>query len=73
MITECFYCGFDCSHCYATWKGNTYHIGCLPAPRKIRRTVLEFEGERYPLTYRDERDDPDNINAAAARGEDVER
>ena len=54
---ECAACGEDCSHAYATYNGEPYHFGCLPVKPKKQRTVLEFEGERYPLTYREERDD----------------
>lgn len=33
---ECYFCGEDCSHAYATWKGYPCHIMCLPVKRRVR-------------------------------------
>lgn len=34
MKVQCTGCGEDCSHAYATWRGDPYHYGCIPAPEK---------------------------------------
>lgn len=50
------------SAAWAEWTGS-----------KPTQSFLDFEGERYALTYRDESNAFDNINTAAARGDEVER
>lgn len=37
MRVECFGCGEDCSHAYATYLGDPYHFGCIPVRRNRRR------------------------------------
>lgn len=33
MKVECMGCGGDCSQSYATWRGDPYHIMCIPPSR----------------------------------------
>lgn len=33
MKVECTGCGGDCSLSYVTWRGDPYHVMCIPPPR----------------------------------------
>ena len=44
MKVQCAGCGEDCSHAYATWKGDPYHFGCIPVKPKWK---IETADERY--------------------------
>ena len=38
----CTACGGDCSHASATYKGDIYHVGCIPTPpKRIPPLVLQ--------------------------------
>lgn len=41
---ECTACGEDCSNCYATFKGDPYHFGCLPARRITPKQLAKIDG-----------------------------
>ena len=32
----CSACGGDCSYVHVIWKGDPYHIACLPWPKKLK-------------------------------------
>lgn len=51
MKVECFGCGEDCSHAYATWRGDPYHFGCIPMRRARRGTE---SGEPKPIPPSDD-------------------
>lgn len=46
MKTQCYACGQDCSHAYATHNGYPHHIACIPAtPRKSRERFCWYCGD----------------------------
>lgn len=41
MKTYCTACGKDCSNAYGTWKGDAYHIMCIPSRRTPPTLAIE--------------------------------
>lgn len=46
----CTACGEDCSKCYGTWRGEPYHISCIPS-RPRTDNVKEIKPHFYLPDY----------------------